>query len=73
MDLFTDVDIFIDLLDAAFKRKVAVYIILESTGVPHFLSMCRRAQMHKGHLKACRYLPQPNKMLAGQFHIWLSL
>ncbi|XP_048847035.1 protein FAM83G isoform X2 [Brienomyrus brachyistius] len=54
MDLFTDVDIFIDLLDAAFKRKVAVYIILESTGVPHFLSMCRRAQMHKGHLKNLR-------------------
>ncbi|XP_028841478.1 protein FAM83G isoform X2 [Denticeps clupeoides] len=51
MDVFTDVDIFKDLLDAGFKRKVAVYIILEATGVPLFLSMCKRAEMHKGHLK----------------------
>ncbi|KAJ8413525.1 hypothetical protein AAFF_G00080320 [Aldrovandia affinis] len=54
MDLFTDVDIFRDLLDASFKRKVAVYIILEASGVPHFLSMCERARMHKGHLKNLR-------------------
>ncbi|KAJ8345190.1 hypothetical protein SKAU_G00293830 [Synaphobranchus kaupii] len=54
MDLFTDVDIFKDLLDASFKRKVAVYVILEATGVPHFLSMCKRAAMHRGHLKKLR-------------------
>ncbi|XP_064178672.1 protein FAM83G [Anguilla rostrata] len=54
MDMFTDVDIFRDLLDAAFKRKVAVYIIVETNGVPHFLSMCERAGMHRGHLKNLR-------------------
>ncbi|KAJ8251835.1 hypothetical protein GJAV_G00225950 [Gymnothorax javanicus] len=54
MDLFTDVDIFKDLLDASFRRKVAVYIILEATGVPHFLTMCKRANMHRGHLKNLR-------------------
>ncbi|XP_036380392.1 protein FAM83G [Megalops cyprinoides] len=54
MDLFTDVDIFRDLLDASFKRKVAVYIILEASAVPHFLSMCGRAGMHRGHLKNLR-------------------
>ncbi|KAG7491958.1 hypothetical protein MATL_G00009170 [Megalops atlanticus] len=54
MDLFTDVDIFRDLLDASFKRKVAVYIILEASGVPHFLSMCGKAGMHRGHLKNLR-------------------
>uniref|UniRef100_A0A3B4EF36 Scaffolding anchor of CK1 domain-containing protein n=1 Tax=Pygocentrus nattereri TaxID=42514 RepID=A0A3B4EF36_PYGNA len=54
MDLFTDVDIFKDLLDASFKRKVAVYILLEATGVPHFLRMCERAAMHTGHLKNLR-------------------
>ncbi|XP_022539068.2 uncharacterized protein fam83ga [Astyanax mexicanus] len=54
MDLFTDVDIFQDLLDASLKRKVAVYIILETTGVPHFLQMCERAAMHTGHLKNLR-------------------
>ncbi|XP_032443264.1 protein FAM83G-like [Xiphophorus hellerii] len=54
MDVFTDVDIFRDLLDAGFKRKVSVYILLERTMLPHFLSMCRRANMHPGHLKHLR-------------------
>jgi len=53
MDLFTDIDIFKDLLDASYKRKVAVYIMLEATGVKHFLRMCEKAGMHTGHLKAC--------------------
>ncbi|XP_064171308.1 protein FAM83G [Anguilla rostrata] len=54
MDLFTDVDIFQDLLDASFRRRVAVYIILEATGIPYFLSMCKKAAMHQGHLKNLR-------------------
>ncbi|XP_033944545.1 protein FAM83G-like isoform X1 [Pseudochaenichthys georgianus] len=54
MDVFTDVDIFRDLLDAGFKRKVSVYILLESSTLPHFRSMCQRAQMHPGHLKNLR-------------------
>ncbi|KAJ4932627.1 hypothetical protein JOQ06_011045 [Pogonophryne albipinna] len=54
MDVFTDVDIFRDLLDAGFKRKVSVYILLESSTLPHFRSMCQRAQMHAGHLKNLR-------------------
>uniref|UniRef100_A0AAV2KLK2 Scaffolding anchor of CK1 domain-containing protein n=1 Tax=Knipowitschia caucasica TaxID=637954 RepID=A0AAV2KLK2_KNICA len=54
MDVFTDVDIFRDLLDASFKRKVSVYILLERASVPHFLSMCQRANMHPGHLKNLR-------------------
>lgn len=51
MDMFTDVDIFKDLLDAGFKRKVAVYIILDESNVKYFLHMCERARMHLGHLK----------------------
>ncbi|XP_050173237.1 protein FAM83G [Myiozetetes cayanensis] len=54
MDMFTDVDIFKDLLDAGFKRKVGVYIILDETNVKHFLQMCDRAHMHAGHLKNLR-------------------
>ncbi|KAM9096788.1 protein FAM83G [Sarcophilus harrisii] len=54
MDMFTDVDIFKDLLDAGFKRKVAVYIIVDEANVKHFLHMCERAQMHTGHLKNLR-------------------
>ncbi|XP_028456454.1 protein FAM83G isoform X2 [Perca flavescens] len=54
MDVFTDVDIFRDLLDAGVKRKVSVYILLARTTLPHFLSMCQRANMHPGHLKNLR-------------------
>nr|XP_004663152.1 protein FAM83G [Jaculus jaculus] len=54
MDMFTDVDIFKDLLDAGFKRKVAVYIIVDENNVKYFLHMCERARMHQGHLKNLR-------------------
>ncbi|XP_003465270.1 protein FAM83G [Cavia porcellus] len=54
MDMFTDVDIFKDLLDAGFKRKVAVYIIVDESNVKYFLHMCERAHMHQGHLKNLR-------------------
>ncbi|XP_029363450.1 uncharacterized protein LOC115046985 [Echeneis naucrates] len=54
MDVFTDVDIFRDLLDAGFKRRVSIYILLDHTALPHFLSMCERANMHTGHLKHLR-------------------
>lgn len=54
MDLFTDVDIFKDMLDAGYKRKISVYIILNESDVKYFLQMCEKAQMHKGHLKNLR-------------------
>lgn len=54
MDMFTDVDIFKDLLDAGFRRKVAVYIIVDESNVKYFLHMCERARMHLGHLKNLR-------------------
>ncbi|XP_077019542.1 protein FAM83G [Tamandua tetradactyla] len=54
MDMFTDVDIFKDLLDAGFKRRVAVYIIVDESNVKYFLHMCERARMHLGHLKNLR-------------------
>uniref|UniRef100_A0A670Y487 Family with sequence similarity 83 member G n=1 Tax=Pseudonaja textilis TaxID=8673 RepID=A0A670Y487_PSETE len=54
MDMFTDVDIFKDLLDIGFKRKVAVYIIIDESNLKYFLQMCERAQMHAGHLKHLR-------------------
>nr|XP_020670282.1 protein FAM83G isoform X1 [Pogona vitticeps] len=54
MDMFTDVDIFKDLLEAGFKRKVAIYIIVDESHLKYFLQMCERAQMHTGHLKNLR-------------------
>uniref|UniRef100_A0A803TVA3 Family with sequence similarity 83 member G n=1 Tax=Anolis carolinensis TaxID=28377 RepID=A0A803TVA3_ANOCA len=54
MDMFTDVDIFKDLIEAGFKRKVAVYIIVDESNLKYFLQMCERALMHAGHLKNLR-------------------
>uniref|UniRef100_A0A8C1UIF9 Si:dkeyp-9d4.4 n=1 Tax=Cyprinus carpio TaxID=7962 RepID=A0A8C1UIF9_CYPCA len=54
MDVFTDVDIFKDLIDAGFKKKVAIYIIIDIASIQNFLLMCERANMHRGHLNHLR-------------------
>ncbi|XP_071246391.1 protein FAM83G-like [Salvelinus alpinus] len=54
MDQFSDVDIYKDLLDAAYKRRVPVYIVIDTSAVSCFLDMCSRANMHQGHLKNLR-------------------
>lgn len=41
MDVFTDRDIFRDIVDAAYKRWIPVYVILDEDGVKLFLEMCR--------------------------------
>ncbi|XP_026870062.2 protein FAM83F [Electrophorus electricus] len=50
MDLLTDVQILRDLLDAASKRGVPVYIVLDIQGMPHFLDMCNRLCVTSQHL-----------------------
>ncbi|KAJ8263903.1 hypothetical protein GJAV_G00142900 [Gymnothorax javanicus] len=54
MDMLTDLQILQDLLDAASKRHVAVYILLDARGLPHFLDMCTRLQMNGQHLRYIR-------------------
>ncbi|XP_058497679.1 protein FAM83F [Solea solea] len=54
MDLLTDIQILQDLMDAAWRRSVAVYILLDNQGVPHFLDMCSRLQMGSQHLRNIR-------------------
>uniref|UniRef100_A0A3Q2PK75 Family with sequence similarity 83 member Fa n=1 Tax=Fundulus heteroclitus TaxID=8078 RepID=A0A3Q2PK75_FUNHE len=54
MDLLTDLLILQDLLDASSRRGVAVYVVLEATGVPHFLEMCSRLQINAMHLRNLR-------------------
>ncbi|KAK2828995.1 hypothetical protein Q7C36_016985 [Tachysurus vachellii] len=51
MDLLTDLLILQDLLDAASKRGVAVYLLLDEKGLPHFLDMCNRLQISAQHLR----------------------
>ncbi|KAF3687998.1 Protein FAM83F [Channa argus] len=54
MDLLTDLHILQDLMDAAFRRSVPVYILLDEQGVPHFLDMCSRLQIGSQHLRNIR-------------------
>lgn len=51
MDLMTDLQIIQDLLDASSRRGVAVYAVLEVSGVSHFLDMCSRLQVNATHLR----------------------
>ncbi|TNM85362.1 hypothetical protein fugu_007633 [Takifugu bimaculatus] len=54
MDMITDPQILQDLLDAASRRLVPVYILLDEQGVPHFLDMCSRLQIGSQHLRNIR-------------------
>ncbi|KAJ7989507.1 hypothetical protein DPEC_G00305260 [Dallia pectoralis] len=54
MDELTDLHILQDILDAAQRRGVAVYIVLEACGMPHFLDMCTRLQITALHLRNLR-------------------
>lgn len=51
MDVFTDVEIFCDILEAANKRGVLVCVLLDRGGVPLFREMCDKAQVSDRHLK----------------------
>uniref|UniRef100_A0AAY4DSM5 Scaffolding anchor of CK1 domain-containing protein n=1 Tax=Denticeps clupeoides TaxID=299321 RepID=A0AAY4DSM5_9TELE len=54
MDHLTDLQILQDLLDAGTRRGVAVYILLEAQGLPHFLDMMNRLQITALHLRNLR-------------------
>lgn len=54
MDLLTDLLILQDLFDAANKRGVAVYLLLEENCLPHFLDMSSRLQISAQHLRNLR-------------------
>uniref|UniRef100_A0A087Y9K5 Family with sequence similarity 83 member Fb n=1 Tax=Poecilia formosa TaxID=48698 RepID=A0A087Y9K5_POEFO len=54
MDMLTDIHILQDLMDAACRRSVPVYIVLDDQAVPHFLDMCSRLQIGSQHLRFIR-------------------
>uniref|UniRef100_A0A8C3X3F3 Family with sequence similarity 83 member A n=1 Tax=Catagonus wagneri TaxID=51154 RepID=A0A8C3X3F3_9CETA len=51
MDVFTDVEIFCDILEAANKRGVFVCVLLDQGGVQLFQEMCDKAQVSDSHFK----------------------
>ncbi|XP_029284058.1 protein FAM83F-like [Cottoperca gobio] len=54
MDMLTDVQILQDLMDAAGRRSVPVYIVLDNQAVPHFLDICHRLKIGSQHLRNIR-------------------
>lgn len=51
MDVFTDVEIFCDILEAANKRGVFVCVLLDQGGVKLFQEMCDKLQISDSHFK----------------------
>lgn len=54
MDLFTDRDVFRDVLDAACRRGVPVYIILDQEGVKLLVEMCQSLELDRYKLRNLR-------------------
>ncbi|XP_053571462.1 protein FAM83H [Bombina bombina] len=53
MDIFTDVDILSDLLDAA-ARRIPVYIILDEMNSQHFLDMAAKCRINLNYVEFLR-------------------
>lgn len=45
MDLFTDMEILCDLLEASSRRHVPVYLILDEEYLKHFVEMCNKMSL----------------------------
>ncbi|XP_036430631.1 protein FAM83H isoform X2 [Colossoma macropomum] len=53
MDMFTDVDIFADILNAA-MRNVAVYVLLDELNAHHFVAMANNCKVNLDEVKFLR-------------------
>ncbi|XP_062985982.1 protein FAM83A [Elgaria multicarinata webbii] len=51
MDVFTDAEIFCDVLEAANKRKVFVYLLLDHSNLKLFTEMCDKLHIAEGQFK----------------------
>lgn len=50
MDVFTDVDLLCDLVEASNKRRVPVYILLDEKNLRYFTDMCSTLDIQNSHL-----------------------
>lgn len=50
MDIFTDVDLLCDLMEASNKRRVPVYVLLDEKNLKYFTEMCSALDVHHSHL-----------------------
>ncbi|XP_026204782.1 protein FAM83C [Anabas testudineus] len=74
MDVFTDVDLLCDLMEAANKRRVPVYILLDEKNLMYFTDMCSTLDIQNSHLSNMRirsvcgdtYCTKSGKKFTGQ-------
>ncbi|XP_030634931.1 protein FAM83C [Chanos chanos] len=74
MDIFTDVDLFCDLMEASNKRRVPVYILLDEKNLSYFMDMCNALDVQYSHLSNMRirsvcgdtYCTKSGKKFTGQ-------
>uniref|UniRef100_A0A3B4V098 Family with sequence similarity 83 member C n=1 Tax=Seriola dumerili TaxID=41447 RepID=A0A3B4V098_SERDU len=74
MDVFTDVDLMCDLMEASNKRKVPVYILLDEKQLSYFTEMCSALDIQNSHLSNMRirtvcgdtYCTKSGKKFTGQ-------
>ncbi|XP_006007745.1 protein FAM83C [Latimeria chalumnae] len=45
MDLFTDIDILCDLIEAASKRRISVYLLLDEINLQYFTELCDKVDI----------------------------
>ncbi|KFZ68226.1 Protein FAM83C, partial [Podiceps cristatus] len=74
MDLFTDMEILCDLLEASSRRHVPVYLILDEEYLKHFVEMCNKMALTQDNFPNMRirclsgdtYYSKAGKKFAGQ-------
>ncbi|KAM6248435.1 protein FAM83C [Porphyrio hochstetteri] len=74
MDLFTDMEILCDLLEASSRRHVPVYLILDEEYLKHFVEMCNKMALTQDNFSNMRirclsgdtYYSKAGKKFAGQ-------
>ncbi|KAM3878343.1 protein FAM83C [Diretmus argenteus] len=74
MDVFTDVDLLCDLMEASNKRRVPVYILLDEKNLSYFSDMCSALDLQNSHLSNMRirsvcgdtYCTKSGKKFTGQ-------
>ncbi|KFQ28899.1 Protein FAM83C, partial [Mesitornis unicolor] len=74
MDLFTDMEILCDLLEASSRRHVPVYLILDEEYLKHFVEMCNKMALTQDSFPNMRirclsgdtYYSKAGKKFAGQ-------
>uniref|UniRef100_A0A8C3W6D6 Family with sequence similarity 83 member C n=1 Tax=Catagonus wagneri TaxID=51154 RepID=A0A8C3W6D6_9CETA len=54
MDIFTDMELLCDLMEASSRRGVPVYLLLAQEHLRHFLEMCYKMDLNGGHLPNVR-------------------